>query len=101
MTRSSKLQDGVDKQIRLVAELPKEDSVQFNKLTDQAYASVALKYAWVAQLQGVVLRRNPLKMPPYKDYQYNRIAKADHGFFTWTEITKRGFGIRLSRICSA
>ena len=49
------------------------------------------KYAWTAQHQGVVLRRNPLKQPPYRDYIYNRIAKADYGFHYLDERGKKRF----------
>jgi hypothetical protein len=38
------------------------------------------KYAWVAQHEGFVLRKNPLKQPPLKGWVYERIAKADFGF---------------------
>ena len=37
------------------------------------------KYAWVAQHEGFVLRKNPLKQAPLKDWIYKRIAKADFG----------------------
>jgi hypothetical protein len=37
------------------------------------------KYAWVAQHEGLVLRKNPLKQAPLKDWVYRRVAKADFG----------------------
>jgi hypothetical protein len=61
--------------------LPKEGSKEFERRCEDALQKVAAKYAWVAQQQGVVLRRNPLKQPPYRDNIYNRVAKAEHGFF--------------------
>ena len=42
--------------------------------------AVCEKYAWTAQQSGIVLRRNPLKLPPLQDYVYTRIAKAEYGF---------------------
>ncbi len=61
--------------------LPKESSEEFVKRSQIALVKVAAKYAWVAQQMGVVLRKSPLKQPAYRDYVYNRIAKADYGFF--------------------
>jgi hypothetical protein len=61
-------------------QLPKEGSEEFERLYDDALKKVAEKYAWTAEQHGVVLRRNPLKMAPYKDYVFNRIAKAEYGF---------------------
>ena len=39
-----------------------------------------MKYAWTAQQQGFVLRRNPLKQPPLKDYVFARIVRSEHAF---------------------
>src|SRR5688500_8491921 len=61
--------------------LPKDGSKEFERRCDEALKRVAAKFAWVAQQQGIVLRRNPLKQPPYRDHVYNRIAKSDYGFF--------------------
>jgi Family of unknown function (DUF5906) len=41
---------------------------------------VCRKYAWTAQQDGIVLRRNPLKQPPLRDHVYTRITKAEYGF---------------------
>lgn len=62
-------------------QLPNEGSEEFGRRCEEALRKVAAKYAWIAQQQGVVLRRNPLKIAPYRDYVYNRIAKADYGFY--------------------
>ena len=71
--------------------LPKEGSKEFEGLCEDALRRVAAKYAWTAQQQGVVLRRNPLKQAPYRDYVFNRIAKADYGFFYLDERRKKRF----------
>lgn len=61
--------------------LPLEDTAEFHRLADEAIAKATAKFAWVAQFEGVVLRHNPLAQRPYKHWVYNRIAKADYGFF--------------------
>jgi hypothetical protein len=61
--------------------LPKEGSKEFERRCEEALKKVAAKFAWVAQQQGIVLRRNPLKQTPYRDHVYNRIARSDYGFF--------------------
>jgi hypothetical protein len=81
-------------------ELVTEGSEEFEARCAEALRRVASKYAWTAQHQGVVLRRNPLKQPPYKDYVYNRIAKAEYGFHFLDERRKKRSGIPTSRRCS-
>jgi hypothetical protein len=61
--------------------LPKVESAEFEARCVRAFEDIASKYAWTAQQEGVVLRRNPLKLSPYRDYVFNRIAKAEYGFF--------------------
>jgi len=56
-----------------------EDSDEFNARCDNALERACEKYAWVAQHEGIVLRKNPLKQPPMKEWVYRRIAKADYG----------------------
>src|SRR5215213_6328380 len=60
--------------------LPRVGSAEFKRRCGEALRKVAEKYAWTAQQGGIVLRRNPLKLQPYQDYVYNRIAKAEYGF---------------------
>ena len=67
--------------------LPKEDTSEFAALCTEALHKVAAKYAWTAQQEGIVLRRNPLKQSPYRDYVFDRIAKVEYGFFY---IDRRG-----------
>ena len=57
-----------------------EGSKEYRQRCRAAFRKVAAKYAWTAQQEGVVLRNNPLKLPPYRDHVFNRIAKADYGF---------------------
>ena len=59
--------------------LPKEGSEHFGHLCATAVQSVVAKYAWVATLDGIVLRRNPLKLR-HRDREFNRVAKVEHGF---------------------
>lgn len=61
--------------------LPKEGSKEFRERCDEVLQKVVQKYAWTAQQEGIVLRRNPLKQSPYRDYVFNRIAKVEYGFF--------------------
>jgi hypothetical protein len=58
----------------------RQDSPEFEALRDKTLQRACEKYAWVAQHEGIVLRKNPLKQAPLKDWVYNRIAKADYGF---------------------
>jgi hypothetical protein len=58
----------------------REGTEAFENKRDEALARVAEKYAWTAQQGGIVLRNNPLKLAPYQDYVFNRIARAEHGF---------------------
>jgi hypothetical protein len=41
---------------------------------------VVAKYAYTAQHEGIVLRNNPLKLAPYRDFVFNRISRAEYGF---------------------
>jgi hypothetical protein len=61
--------------------LPKEGSKEFRERCDEVLRQVVQKYAWTAQQEGIVLRRNPLKQSPYRDYIFDRIAKVEYGFF--------------------
>jgi hypothetical protein len=77
-------QDGTvdeERSRRFSRSMPEEGSAEFERRCDEALKKVAAKYAWTAQQGGVVLRRNPLSLPPYRDHIYNRIAKVDYGFF--------------------
>jgi hypothetical protein len=61
-------------------QLPRKDSPQFETLRSAMMRRACEKYAWVAQYEGVVLRKNPLKQAPLKGWVYDRLAKADFGF---------------------
>jgi hypothetical protein len=61
-------------------QLPREGNPDFEALRDETLRRACKKYAWVAQHEGIVLRKNPLKQAPLKDWVYNRVAKADYGF---------------------
>ena len=80
-TRSAHI---VTKGTRLSASVRKnllhEDTPEFEKRYLTKLEEIYAKYAWVAQQQGFVLRRNPLKQAPLKDYIFDRIAKAEYGF---------------------
>jgi hypothetical protein len=65
---------------RQPSDLPVQGSPEFKARCAKAWDQVIAKYAWTAQQGGVVLRKNPLKLPPYKDYVFNRMMKVDHGF---------------------
>ena len=60
--------------------LPRLSQAEVDTRQQMAFRKVAEKYAWTAQHGGIVLRHNPLKLPPYQDYVFNRISKADYGF---------------------
>jgi hypothetical protein len=57
-----------------------EGTPEFDERCRAAMEKVCRKYAWTAQQQGFVIRNNPLKQPPLKDYVFGRMAKADFGF---------------------
>lgn len=56
----------------------REDSLEFSNECDRMLQKIAAKYAWTAQQGGIVLRNNPLKVPPLQDYVFNRISRADN-----------------------
>jgi Family of unknown function (DUF5906) len=56
-----------------------EKSADFEARCEENLRRACEKYAWVAQHEGLVLRKNPLKQAPLKDWVYRRIAKADYG----------------------
>jgi hypothetical protein len=60
--------------------LLRQGTPEFDARCQKAMEQVCQKYAWTAQQGGIVLRRNPLKLPPYQDYVFHRIAKAEYGF---------------------
>jgi hypothetical protein len=60
--------------------LLREGTPEFDERCRKAMADISAKYAWTAQQGGIVLRRNPLKLPPLQDYVFNRIATAEYGF---------------------
>jgi hypothetical protein len=53
---------------------------EFENRRFQILEEICGKYAWTAQQQGFVLRRNPLKQPPLKDYVFARIIRSEHAF---------------------
>jgi hypothetical protein len=56
------------------------DTPEFQKRCTGIFEAIYAKYAWTAQQQGFVLRRNPLKQPPLKDYVFARIVRSEHAF---------------------
>ena len=74
VTKGTRLQASVRKN------LLREDTPEFKKRYLTMLEEIYAKYAWVAQQQGFVLRRNPLKQAPLKDYIFDRIARAEYGF---------------------
>jgi hypothetical protein len=65
--------------VQKVNPLVHSDSAEFKARCDNALERACEKYAWVAQHEGIVLRKNPLKQAPMKEWVYRRIAKADYG----------------------
>ena len=63
-----------------VPEFLLEGSPEFEERCANAWDRVIAKYAWTAQSRGIVLRNNPLKLPPYKDYVFDRMMKVEHAF---------------------
>lgn len=63
--------------------LPLRDSAKYHELCDEALAKAAEKYAWIAQCEGIVLRRNPLGAPAYKHWVFDRLCKAEFSFAYW------------------
>jgi hypothetical protein len=57
-----------------------EDSPEFDAARRDAIKRVVAKYAYTAQHEGIVLRNNPLKLAPYRDFVFNRISRAEYGF---------------------
>jgi hypothetical protein len=55
-------------------------TAEFETRRDATLKRACEKYAWVAQHEGFVLRKNPLKQAPLKGWVYDRIAKADYAF---------------------
>lgn len=60
--------------------LPLEGSPEFEVRQREALEKLCRKYAWIAQQNGYVLRSNPLKMPAYRKWVFNRICAAEFGF---------------------
>jgi hypothetical protein len=58
----------------------REDSPEFDAARREAIRRVVAKYAYTAQHEGIVLRNNPLKLAPYRDFVFNRISRAEYGF---------------------
>jgi hypothetical protein len=61
-------------------DLPIEDSPEFDTLARERLAMVCAKYAWIAQQDGYVLRKTPLKLAPYDNGVFYKICKAQYGF---------------------
>ena len=57
-----------------------QGSPEFEAKRRDALEQLCRKYAWVAQHSGYVLRANPLKMPAYQQWVFNRISSAEFGF---------------------
>jgi hypothetical protein len=57
-----------------------EGTPEFDARCRAAMEKICRKYAYTAQQEGIILRNNPLKQPPLRDYVYRRIAKAEFGF---------------------
>lgn len=57
-----------------------EGSPEFEATRREALKKLCGKYAWIAQQNGYVLRANPLKMPAYPQWVFNRISAAEFGF---------------------
>ena len=60
--------------------LLRQGTPEFVQRCSSVLEAICAKYAWTAQQQGFVLRRNPLKQPPLKDYIFVRIARSEYGF---------------------
>jgi hypothetical protein len=60
--------------------LIREGSTEFETARREAIKRVVAKYAYTAQHEGIVLRNNPLKLAPYRDFVFNRISRAEYGF---------------------
>jgi Family of unknown function (DUF5906) len=65
----------------------RERTPEFEAACNERLRQVAEKYAWTAQQGGIILRRDPLKLQPYKDYVFDRISRREYGF---RFINKRG-----------
>jgi hypothetical protein len=57
----------------------RDGTAEFIIRREEALKRAFEKYAWVAQHEGLVLRKNPLKQAPLKDWVYKRIGRADFG----------------------
>jgi hypothetical protein len=60
--------------------LVREGSPEFDAARREAIKRVVAKYAYTAQHEGFVLRKNPLKLSPHRDYVFDRISRAEYGF---------------------
>lgn len=60
--------------------LPKEGTREFDEACAERLNAATNKYAYTAQQEGIILRRNPLKLAPYRDYVFDRISRAEYGF---------------------
>lgn len=60
--------------------VPSVGSPEFELRRREALQKLCKKYAWVAQQNGYVLRANPLKMPAYQQWVFNRVCAAEFGF---------------------
>ena len=57
-----------------------EGTPEFDARRRESMEKVCQKYAWTAQQDGFVLRKNPLKQV-LRDHVFTRIAKAEYGFW--------------------
>ena len=57
-----------------------EGTPKFDARRRESMEKVCQKYAWTAQQDGFVLRKNPLKQV-LRDHVFTRIAKAEYGFW--------------------
>ncbi|MGE3992530.1 primase-helicase family protein [Pseudorhodoplanes sp.] len=60
--------------------LPVEDSPEFEAQIQRIQEELTSKFAWSAQQDGIIYRRDPLLGKPMDDKTFNRVSRANHSF---------------------
>src|SRR5689334_8464237 len=64
----------------VTAELPTEGTPEFEEAVDRVRSSLAQKFAWTAQHDGVIYRDDPASLRPMDDRTFNRVSRSAHSF---------------------
>src|SRR5450631_3987877 len=60
--------------------LPREGTPHFETAVREVRTSLARKFAWTAQHDGVIYRADPSSLRPMDDRTFNRVSRSAHSF---------------------